>query len=103
MDTKDRAFAWVLVMCCLFGAMFAAIAFGLGMIFLTIQQAIGLAFLSFGLGTFHGATFGAKRIAKAVNETMKEEWSEWKKPDWNSEKQPRPTRPGETTSIYRNR
>ena len=72
MEKRDFAIFWFMVICCLMGVFFASVALGCGLIFLSLQRAIGLAILAFGAGAIYGASVEAKRIVRAVVETIKE-------------------------------
>jgi phosphate/sulfate permease len=68
----DQIVGVFLLVCVAFGLFIGCIGFGFGLIFLSVQQSIGIGILSFGGGGFIGAVFGGKRILKAVVETFTE-------------------------------
>lgn len=61
-----------LVICFAFGVMVGLAGLGIGLIFLNVSQGVGLGIVCFGGGALLGATFGAKRIMRALIETYKE-------------------------------
>lgn len=55
--------------CLILGALFGLIALGLGLIFLTLQQAVGLALLVTAGGALFGLLYCARRITRNIIET----------------------------------
>jgi len=66
------AVAVFLVVCFAFGAMLGLIGLGIGLVFLTASQGIGIGIITFGCGAFYGAAIGGKRIMRLIMRTMME-------------------------------
>ena len=73
MDVKSNVvivvFLW---MCAFFGVMVGCLGFGLGLLLLTVPQAIGLGILSVPLGALLGMTFGARKLVRVILKSMEE-------------------------------
>jgi len=79
-ERSDQVFVVFLMICVSFGLVFGCFGFGLGLLFLPLQKAIGAFILSIGFGTLYAMTREAKRIIRALLETLKEMEQE-KKPE----------------------
>ena len=61
-----------LVACFAFGAMLGLVGLGVGLVFLTASQGVGVGIITFGVGAFYGAAIGGKRIMRLIAKTMTE-------------------------------
>ncbi len=68
----EHVISLLLLTCTVFGLFAAGIGLGAGLIFLNVQQSIGIGLLSFGVGASFSGTFGAKAILKALIQTIRE-------------------------------
>jgi len=68
----DKTVVVFFVICFSFGIIFGCVGFGVGLLALTAAQGVGLGILSFGVGAMFSAVFGAKRIMRALIDTIKE-------------------------------
>ena len=71
-EHTDRVVVLLLIISFAFGLVLGCVGLGIGLVFATLQQAIGLGILSIGFGALYGMSWGARRILKALIETMKE-------------------------------
>lgn len=71
-ERTDRIVVLLLIISFAFGVFVGCVGLGFGLIFATIQQAIGIALLAVGFGALYGVSFGATRILRAIVKTMKQ-------------------------------
>lgn len=61
-----------IAICVAFGLLVGCVGLGVGLIFLTVPQAIGTGLLAVGAGALFGMLFGGKRIMRPLIKELKE-------------------------------
>ena len=62
----------LVVICVAIGLLVGFAGLGVGLVFLSLPQAVGVGILSAGCGALYGLTFGARRLLRALVEVLKE-------------------------------